>query len=518
MATETLTDNTIGQLIREATPKDKSLAPIIKFLSGHPQEAPAEIQKAFEDYELVDGLLLRRGKICVPKDQTIRRRILESRHDSPLAGHPGRAKTLELTARTYYWPTMSKFVFEYVDTCDACNRTKPLNQKTAGLLQPLPVPPERWTDISYDFITDLPMTKKGHDAILNVVDRFSKRAHFIPCNKTINAEGTARLFLEHVWKLHGTPNRTVSDRGTTFNSAFMRELYKNLGIEPSFSTAYHPQTDGQTERVNQSLEQFLRLYTSHLQDDWDEWLPIAEFQYNNSVNSSTGFTPFYVDEGRHPQLTPKALGLKVSPAADQHAQRMVEVTDEVKSALVIAQERHHRGYDQGVRTAPSLEIGDKVWLSREDPITHIAAIRTTRPSQKLEHRRFGPYKILAKIGTSAYRLELPSTMKVHPVFHISRLTPAKKDTIEGRTVPPPEPVVTEEGLEYEVEEVLDSRWSRGRFQYYVRWKGYDTSHDQWNYFEDTTNADDAVEAFHSRNPTKPHPSKPPRQKTKTHRS
>lgn len=192
----------------------------------------------------------------MPDDDELKKSILELYHDSLLAGHPGQARTLELVSRGYYWSGLKAYVNRYVEACDACQRTKNRHSQTHGLLKPLPVPNGPWQSITYDFITDLPVSK-GFDAILVVIDRLGKQAHFIGTNKTVTAEGTIDLFLKNVWKLHGFPMETTTDRGTQFNSHVMRGLYKRVGVNPNFSTAYHPETDGQTERTNVAVEQYL---------------------------------------------------------------------------------------------------------------------------------------------------------------------------------------------------------------------------------------------------------------------
>ena len=220
-ATTTLPDQTIAQRIKTAYTKDPSLNAILAFLTNSPHHAPANIKKQFSSYTLANDLILFEGLIYIPNDDSIKTEILRSRHDSPTAGHPGQAKTLELMSRDYYWPQMRKFVNRYINGCDACRRTKPSHQGPHGFLQPLPIPSSRWTDISYDFITQLPPSS-GHDAILVVIDRLTKMGHFIACDTTIDAEGTAALFRKHIWKLHGTPKHTVSDRGSVFNSKFLK--------------------------------------------------------------------------------------------------------------------------------------------------------------------------------------------------------------------------------------------------------------------------------------------------------
>src|SRR3984957_10122066 len=169
----------------------------------------------------------------------------------------------------------------------------------------------------------------GYDSILVVVDSFTKMAHFIPTRKDINAPGVAELFLNYIWKLHGTPNNIVLDRGAVFASRFLRELYSHLQIKPRLSTAYHPQTDGQTECVNQVLENFLRTYTSHRQDDWTELLPFAEFAYNNAPHLSTGFSPFYANTGHHPHISTTDQVEQDVPAVDKSIKKIKKIQEEV---------------------------------------------------------------------------------------------------------------------------------------------------------------------------------------------
>ncbi|KAF8684225.1 Chromo (CHRromatin Organization MOdifier) domain [Rhizoctonia solani] len=207
----------------------------------------------------------------------------------------------------------------YVESCEICQRSKGHAHNYA--LNPLSVPAGPWEDISYDFIVKLPKCKE-YDSILVVVDRFSKMMHLVPCKETATAEDVAQMFLEHVWKLHGTPKRTVSDRGTTFNSKFLKALYKSLQITPSFSTAYHPQSDGQTEIKNQWLEAYLRPFVNHRQSDWVDWLPLAEFAHNNARSGATGKLPFEM-YGRSPVISPllEPTGL---PIANDRAKQLAE--------------------------------------------------------------------------------------------------------------------------------------------------------------------------------------------------
>ena len=221
---------------------------------------------------------------------------------------------------------MSQYIGQYVSHCDLCLRTKSQRRLPVGELQPLPIPEDRWNTISVDFISELPESG-GYDSIMVVVDSVGKRAHFIETVTTVTAAGAANMYLRNVWKLHGLPRKVVSDRGPQFVAEFMRELYRLLGIELASSTAYHPQTDGQTERVNQELEQYLRLFVGERQDDWHGLLPLAEFSYNNHAHSSTQQTPFLLDTGRHPRM---GFELHQPPSRGGSGQR-VHDPDEVHS-------------------------------------------------------------------------------------------------------------------------------------------------------------------------------------------
>jgi len=237
-----------------------------------------------------------------------------------------------------------------------------------------------------DFVVELPESS-GHDAVMTVVDSVSKRVHFVPMHTTVTAEGAARLFLHHVWKLHGLPKRVVSDRRPQFITSFTKELYRLLGVQLSSSTAWHPQTDGQTERVNQELNQFLCLFVNERQNDWYDLLPIAEFQYNNHVHSATQQPLFLLDTGRIPRM-----GFEPSQApsrletVNEFTEQMKSATEEAKSAIRKAQEDMTRYYNRKRTPAPVYKPGDRVYLDASD-------IKTTRPSPKLSHRRLGPFEI-----------------------------------------------------------------------------------------------------------------------------
>jgi len=209
-----------------------------------------------EEWRQEDGLMLKEGKVYVPKDEKLRAEVIRLHHDTPVGGHGGQWKTVELVTRNFWWPEVTREVKRYVEGCNACQRNKNRTQPLAGKLMPNLIPEKAWSHISADFITKLPLAQ-GYDAILVVVDRLTKMGHFIPTTERTSAEELARLFRDNVWKLHGLPDSIISDRGPQFAAGIMKELNCMLGIETKLSTAFHPQTDGQTERMNQELEQYL---------------------------------------------------------------------------------------------------------------------------------------------------------------------------------------------------------------------------------------------------------------------
>lgn len=389
------------------------------------------------------------------------------------------------------WKTVKNFVL----SCDTCSRSKNPRHRPYGLLQPLPVPEKPWSSVSMDFITDLPMSNK-FDSICVLVDRFSKMAHFVPCRKTITGEETAKLFIDNIYRFHGLPEDIVSDRGPQFVSKFWQALFEILQVKIKLSSAFHPQTDGQTERVNQVLEQYLRCNINYQQNDWTSLIPLAEFAYNNSTHASTHQTPFYINYGYHPRIDMLPAWKGESPAAENFAMRMKELHGVMKTNLEEAQARYKKSADGKRKEQPKFQVGEKVWLLRRN-------IKTSRPCDKLDYRRIGPFRIQKQINAVAYRLELPATMKIHPVFHTSLLELYRESDIPGRIQAPPPSIEMDDHQEYEVEEVLDSRIRRGQLEYLVHWQGYPISERTWEPTSNLSNAPLKVQDFHRQHPNKP---------------
>ena len=272
--------------IRAAQPDDPALKTLLPFLRDPEIPRDDDVQRQLRGFSYNNNLVLFNGLVYVPDDDAIKAQILRQCHDAKSAGHFGQTRTFELVTRDFFWPRARRFVNRYVSTCDTCARMKAPRHKRHGFLVPLPAPERPWTSISMDFIVGLPRSPSGNDAIFVVVDRFTKMAHFIATRTTIDSPDVARLFIDTVYRLHGLPTDIVSDRDKVFTSHFWRHFLALLGVKPNLSTAFHPQTDGQTERVNQVLEQYLRGFCNYQQDNWQQLLPHAEFAYNNSVHAS----------------------------------------------------------------------------------------------------------------------------------------------------------------------------------------------------------------------------------------
>jgi hypothetical protein len=499
----------VHQLVEGYT-YDKFFDGVRRFLRGEEANIPNTRSKArqfrMDSRGIIYEMRSREPRICVPKGE-LRARILREFHDDPMSGHMGIERTLTRLQKEYWWPTMRRDVKNYVKSCEECQANKTPQQAQSGLLQPLPIPVGRWTDVSMDFIGPLPRTPRKHNAIIVFVDRFTKRAHFAATRTDASARETARLFFRNVVRLHGLPRNIVCDRDRRFTNLFWSELMRIMGTDLRLTTAYHPQSNGQVERTNRTLIQILRAYVSHNQDDWDEYLDAAEFAYNSSEQESTHLTPFYADLGWHPR-TPSMLitqhdvrEITNVEATAEFIERLQAITAEIKAALGSAQERQEQQANRK-RRGVTFEVGERVFLSTEHARTDADR---TRPSRKLAAKYSGPYKIVEKISDVTYRLDLPPTLRIHPVFHVSRLKRYHERSQDLRIpgqeneTPPPPPVIIDGHEEWEVEDILAKRMFRGRYpQYLVKWKGYPVEASTWQSESDLENAAEIVREFEMR--------------------
>ena len=440
--------------------------------------------KKVENVWYKDGCLVVTGGLL---DKQI---ILRRHHDAPAYGHPGINKTTQLVERGYWWPRMKNDIMDYIKGCVDCQRHKVNLRPTKAPLWPIYPKPEAtpFDTVAIDFITKLPESQ-GYDSILTITDHdCTKAAVFIPCNKEINAEGTAALYIKHVFMHYGLPSKIISDRDPRFASKFTRKLCKIVGIEQNISTAYHPRTDGQSERTNQWLETFLRFVTDYKQHDWATYLPIAQFAHNNWPSDTTRKSPFFLLMGYNPRADWHHATSPL-PQVTLRLDQFKEAREQARALMIKAQESWVKHRD-----TPKYKEGDLVWLEGRN-------LRLSQPTPKLAPRRHGPFKVVQVMSPVNYRLELPTQWSIHPVFHIDLLTPYRETITHGANYlrPPPDLVDNEE--EYEVEKILDS-WlfgRRKRLQYLVKWAGYPDADNMW-VDKDDVFAEDKVQEFKTSNP------------------
>ncbi len=437
----------------------------------------------------VEGIWYKEGRRVVTGRMEHKWTFIQAHHDTPVYGHPGINKTHQLVSRRYWWPNMQQDIKDYVRGCAECQRHKVNTRPTKAPLSPIFPRPEAmpFETVTLDFITKLPISQ-GYDSILTITDHdCTKAAVFIPCKESITAEETMGLIVQHIFPQFGLPLKFISDRDPRFASKFIRGLCRGTGTTQNISTAYHPQTDGQLERTNQWLEQYLRFWVNKRQDNWHAYLPLAEFAHNNWPNKTTRESPFLVLYGFNPQAD---WTDKPSPIP-QVALRI----DQFKQARQRAQELMIKAQKSWVKhkDMPKYQEGDLVWLEG-------CHLQTNQPTPKLAPKRHGPFPIVQVMSPVNYRLKLPTQWSIHNVFHIDLLTPYRETDLHGSNYSRLAPDLIDNDEEYEVEKVLDSRqFGRGRKkQYLIKWKGYPDSDNKWVDARDV-HAPEAIREFKNQN-------------------
>lgn len=424
------------------------------------------------------GLYYYVDRLLVPIGGGLRDKCLTDAHSSVFAGDGGFAKTQNLLTRLFWWPKMVLSIKHYIKHCSSCHVNKPTNQKPAGLLMPLKIQSRPWGRISMDLITALPQTGNGYTAILVFVDRLSKMSHFVAAKTELAAVQCAASYMHHVIRLH--VDDIVSDRDPRFTSKFFSEFCRLTETKQHMSSAFHPQSDGPTERVNLVLEDMLRHYGSLWQDDGDECLDALEFACHNSWHQSVQTTPFKLIYGIRPKSpSSPSDAMKFSsiagaevPAANALTKRFESALKDTKECLAAAQDRQKQCADPKRRDV-DFSIGGEVLLST--PNLRLKSSLTS--AKKLTPEFIGPFKVQRRVNAVAYELVLPVSMKIHNVFHISLLKPYFSD---GSYQPLMPTVFDDEHLEYTVERMLDHRDRVYEHkickEYLVHWEGFGTEH------------------------------------------
>ncbi|KAJ2984544.1 hypothetical protein NUW58_g6005 [Xylaria curta] len=444
-------------------------------------EYQAQLARPFKDVEQQQGLLYRKGRLWVPL--ALQREVLESEHDTRVAGHMGMDKTAELVTRNFWWPNLENMVREYVRGCLECQQNKGPRHAPYGPLQPMELHYKPWQTVAMDFITDLPLSN-GCDSIWVMVDPFTKMGHFIALKVDgKKTEDLIRIFAKAYWRLHGVPLDIISDRDSRFTAHLWKDFLRLVGIRSRMSTAFHPPTDGQTERLNQILEIYLRAFVNYEMTNWEDLLPTAEFAYNNTISSSTGLSPFYANYGYHPSANnpPTSNEIVKNPGSRLYFHWMTQVHDHAKKHLEASRTRMKEWADKRRKEAPAYAEDQLVMLNARN-------IKTKRPAKKLDKKMLGPFKIQKVISPTAVRLTLPKGWRIHNSFHVLR----QADPIEAE--------------DYQVDEVKDSIETEGHVKYLVKWEGWPAKrHWTWEPYEHfySEGSKAAVLQFHQGNPGKP---------------
>jgi transposase InsO family protein len=480
----------------------------------------------YPQYQIRDGLIYFEDwngnrRLCVP--DAFRVTVMSEVHNTLTeSAHGGHAKTYNRIASTYYWPKMSRDIKRYVSTCDICQKSKPRRHAPAGLLQPIPIPTLPFEVVSMDFIPELPLSD-GFDNILVIVDKLTKYAIFIPTTTSISEVDTAALFFHHIISKFGIPRQVISDRDIRWRGEFWNEICKRMGMTRSLTTAYHPQADGQTEVLNQSLEISLRAYIGPSRNDWVKYIDALALSYNSTPHTATGFAPAYLLRGYTPVTGSTLLhnsegiprpatgidpsdeqggtitqdsGTSLHPIALEMTEAFLAERHRAQEALVLGQHFQRRSYNRG-RLALEFAEGDLVLLN-----PHSLSLLRNEPGRgrKLLMKYDGPFEVIQKLSLVSYRLRMPESYGIHPILNIAHLEKYQPSPSEFGNRPTKNLNWADfnELPEYEVDCIIAERCKKGRngrrvIQYLTCFKGFSADYDEWLTLKQLRNAPEILE-------------------------
>ena len=450
-------------------------------------------------YQVINGLVFRRKPdgskaLYVPKSavltdskgeqHSMRELICYECHDSSVAGHLGVTRMSALIRRNFYWPNMTDTIKKQVRECFECQQNKATHGRIQGLSKPLIPPIKRWSEVSLDFITDLPVTSEHqYDAIMVVMDQTSRMVHLIPYKMIYGAVETAGLYFREIFRLHGLPDRIMSDRDTRFTSAFWKELWRRCGTKLNMTTTYHPQSNSANERSHKVIEELMRSLVTYPPFEWDEQLPIIEFVLNNSVNRETGYSPFEICTGEAPLDPASVLFPSAVDRRDQSVEDLLQKQSEIVTRArqqLIASRQAFADRVNRTRIQPDFKVGDMVMLKSK----HLNWPGVDILGKHLKPAQVGPFKVV-KMNQSKTAVELEwdnprsRVCKVQPVSRCIKFRPDTRSTRKGRNVQPTR-MYNEEGEEvFEIDRIVGRRERGQKTFYLVKWKGYTSRQNTW---------------------------------------
>jgi transposase InsO family protein len=457
------------------------------------ENGPTTIQNDLEDWRIeeVDDkkTIFYKGKQYIPKDQELRREILKLFHNHETAGHPGELETYNSVKQHYWWPGLRVFVKNYVKGCGICQQFKIDRNPSHPSFIPVEgaISTRPFAHCSMDLIMDLPPAE-GSDSILVVVDQgLSKEVILCPTTKTVTMDRIGDLLHENLYKRFGLPDKIISDRGPQFTAKAFRAMLSRLGVNSVLSTAYHPQTDGATERVNQEIEAYLAIYChSHL-ETWKKSLATLEFTHNNRRHADRPKTSFEIIQGESPKALPLTYKNTKFPSIDDKVKQIMADRDEALAAHELARTRM---VERRRNTFTPFTVGQEVWLDIRNMKTNY--------HKKMAPKQEGPFEIEEVLGPVTYRLKLPTTWKIHNVFHAILLKPYVKTEVHGKNFSRPTPDILDGEEVYNVETILKHRRQGRSYQYLIKWEGYPISEASWEPEEAFSNDGDLLAIYKQR--------------------